>query len=138
MDNREKRDFEKVIDDFQKQDVEYKALGKDIENKKSFIKAKLKELDLDIYETQNCTAKITFQNRVSMDEEAVIEIIKENIPADKRNSVIKTKEYVDYDVLESLIYNGVIAAEKLEKAQTIKVVASLTVKPIKKKEKADE
>lgn len=138
MEDREKRDLEKIIDQYQVDNTKKQQLEKELKSKNSFIKAKLADLGEDLYETSKSKATITYQNRVSMDDEKVIEIIKENISAAKRNGVIKTKEYVDYDVLEGLIYNGVIAAEKLECAQTTKVIATLTVKPLKKKEEEND
>lgn len=138
MEDREKRNLEKIIDQYQVDNTKKQELEKELKSKNSFIKAKLADLGEDLYETSKSKATITYQNRVSMDDEKVIEIIKENISAAKRNGVIKTKEYVDYDVLESLIYNGVIAAEKLEEAQTTKVITTLTVKPLKKKEEEND
>ena len=48
--------------------------------------------------------------------------------------VIKIKEYVDFEALESFIYNGGISADKLEPAQTVKTTISLYTKAIKKGE----
>ena len=71
-----------------------------------------------------------------MDEEKAIEILKQHCDEEELESlkVIRTKEYIDYDALESLIYNGGIAAEKLEPAQNINVVSALRVVLRKKKE----
>ena len=130
MDDKLKR----VINQYFEEDSKKKVLEKELKNKNAFIKSTLAEMGEDLYETDKCKATITYQNRVNMDEEKVIEIIKENIPSAKRKGVIKTKEHVDYEVLESLIYNGVIAAEKLEPAQSVNVITTLKVTALKKKE----
>lgn len=138
MEDREKRNLEKIIDQYQVDNTKKQELEKELKSKNSFIKAKLADLGEDLYETSRSKATITYQNRVSMDDEKCIEILRENCKPKDLKAVIKTKEYVDYEALESLIYNGVIAAEKLEPAQNVKVVTTLTVKPLKKKEEEND
>lgn len=138
MNEREKRDLEKVIDQYQIDNTKKQELEKQLKSKNCFIKSKLVDLGRDSYETSKSKATITYQNRISMDDEKCIEILRENCKPKDLKAVIKTKEYVDYEVLESLIYNGEISAEKLEPAQTVKVVTTLTIKPLKKKENIDE
>lgn len=138
MSSRIENNLQKVINQYYEEDSKKKQLEKELKDKNAFIKSTLKELGEDLYETDKCKATLSYQNRVSMDEEKVIEIIKDNISAARRNGVIKTKEYVDYDVLETLIYNGVIAAEKLEPAQTINTITTLKVTLLKKKDKENE
>lgn len=134
MSSRIENNLQQVINQYFEEDSKKKALEKELKSKNAFIKSTLAEMGKDLYETDKCKATISCQNRVSMDEEKVIEIIKENISAARRKGVIKTIEYVDYEVLESLIYNGVIAAEKLEPAQSVNVITTLKVTALKKKE----
>lgn len=138
MSSRIDNNLRQIINQYFEEDTRKKLLEKELKNKNSFIKSTLAEMGEDLYETDKCKATISYQNRVNMDEEKVIEIIKENISPARRKGVIKTKEYVDYEVLESLIYNGVIAAEKLEPAQSVNVVTILKVTALKKKEKDNE
>lgn len=138
MSSRIENNLQQVINQYFEEDSKKKALEKELKNKNAFIKSTLAEMGEDLYETDKCKATISYQNRVSMDEEKVIEIIKENISAARRKGVIKTKEYVDYEVLESLIYNGVIAAEKLEPAQSVNVITTLKVTALKKKEEEND
>lgn len=132
MASREELDLQRVIDTYQEQKADMALLDKETKSKNAFIKKKLAEMEIDLYETSKNKATISYTNKVSMDEEKVIEIIKENINEEKRNGVIKIKEYVDYEILEGLIYNGVISAEKLEPAQSVKTTVVLNVKPLKK------
>lgn len=137
MSSRIENNLQKIIDEYYEQDTEKKQLEKELKSKNLYIKSTLADLSQDVFETNKCKATISYQNRISMDEEKVIEIIKENISTAKRKGVIKTKEYVDYDVLESLIYNGVISADKLAPAQNINVITTLKVVELKKKEHND-
>lgn len=138
MSSRIENNLQQVINQYFEEDSKKKALEKELKSKNAFIKSTLAEMGEDLYETDKCKATISYQNRVSMDEEKVIEIIKENISAARRKGVIKTKEYVDYEVLESLIYNGVMAAEKLEPAQSVNVITTLKVTALKKKEEEND
>lgn len=137
MTSREELNLQKIIDQYQVENTEKQRLEKELKSKNSFIKSKLAEWNKQVYETEKSKATITYQNRVSMNEEKVIEILKENCKKKDLTSVIKTKEYVDYDALESLIYNGGISADKLEPANTTTVITTLKVVP-RKEEKKDE
>lgn len=138
MDDREKKNLEKVINEYQEENTKKQNLEKELKSKNSFIKSKLAELGEDVYETDKCKATISYQNRTSMDDDKCIEILRENCKKEDLKSVIKTKEYVDYEALESLIYNGGISADKLEPAQNINVVTSLKVSLLKKKKEGED
>jgi hypothetical protein len=134
MKSRELNNFKQVIDNYYEDKLQYSELEKSIKSKNSFIKNKLAELELDDFLTDNCKAKVTYQNKNSMDEDKVIEILKQNLNEYTQSLVIKTKEYVDYEVLEKLIYNGEINASKLEPAQTTKTTVTLKVTKLKREE----
>lgn len=134
MTSREELNLQKIINQYLEQDTKKKELEKELKSKNAFIKNKLAEMEQDIYETDKSKAVITYQNRVSMDDNKVIEILKDNLTTENLKQVIKTKEYVDYESLESIIYNGTISADKLEPAQVIKTITTLKVTPLKKKE----
>lgn len=138
MDTREKRNLEQVINQYFEEDTKKKSLEKELKNKNTFIKSKLAELEQDNFETDIAKATISYQHRISMDDDKCIEILKENCKKKDLTNVIKTKEYIDYEALESLIYNGVIAAEKLEPAQQEKIITTLKVVALKKKESTNE
>lgn len=67
-------------------------------------------------------------------EDALIDFLKQNNLSD---DIIKTKEYVDYDVLESAIYTGKITGdmyEGLNKCKENTLVEKLTISKSKKGE----
>lgn len=135
MNSVQKVNFEKVIDKLAENKVAQKELETTIKNQATFVKSTLNELELEEYSTDKYRAYIQISNKVSMDEDKLIEILKANCKEKDLKDVIKTKQYIDFDALESFIYNGGIAAEKLEPAQTIKVIQSLYTKPVKKEKK---
>lgn len=61
-------------------------------------------------------------------EEALIATLKQL----KVKGVIKKKEYVDMDALETAIYNGELSAADLAPCQVTKEVVTLRMSPIKK------
>ncbi len=114
-----------VIKDYfkNKEKLDYFKEIVDIDNKA--VKAKMKELNIQNFETDNgLAAKITVQNRDSLDEEKAIEKLKNlgiTLP-------IKTKEYIDMEELENQIYLGNLNANELIDCQIKKSVTVLNVK----------
>ena len=137
MNKIEENNLRATIDDLDLEKKEKTKLEGAIKSKSEFIKKKFKELDITEYSTDDTRAYIQYSNKIDMDEDKVIEILKGYLSETGLKKVIKTKEYVDYEELETLIYNGVIPAEKLEPAQTVKTTVSLYTKVIKKENKND-
>ena len=99
--------------------------------KNAEIKQVMQELHLDVHEFGDYKATCTVSERETINQELLLDIVRShNIP------VIKIKEYVDMDVLESLIYNNQVPKEvllEMDKARDSKQVITLRV--TKKKEK---
>lgn len=81
----------------------------------------------------NYVAKYLVQTRTSMNEDMLLEKLKmlDDIP----DGLIKTKEYVDTDMLENLIYKGDLDKEILDKISscvTEKEVVQLRISKAKK------
>lgn len=137
MNKVEETNLKKTIDSLAEEKAQKTKLENSIKSKGDFVKSKFKELEIDEYYGDNYRAYLQYSNKINMDEEKVIEILKENCKKADLKDVIKTKEYVDFEALENLIYNGGIEAQKLEPAQSVKTTVSLWTKVIKK-EKEDE
>lgn len=102
------------LDDYKKSTDEY--------NKE--IKQGLKELGVNEFETATgLIAKYNIQKRESFNEDLLLQKLKEL----GVNTAIKTKEYVDMDELENLIYNGELNASELSNCRVIKEVETLKV-----------
>lgn len=107
-------------EDKQKLDI-YK---KSTEKYNSEIKELMSKLDKDVFETDDgLLAKMSIQQRESFDEDKLIEKLK----ALNGHTAIKTKEYVDMDELENLIYNGHLDASQLSNCKIVKKVITLKV-----------
>lgn len=90
--------------------------------KELMAKEKLKEKTVDGW-----TASVRIKTTESFNEEKLLNIAKQL----GLNDIIKTKEYVDTDVMEELIYNGTITQDMLleiAKAQEVKETATLYIK----------
>ena len=107
----------------------------DEENKR--IKAIMENYALQHCEAGGYKAVYTVQKRESMNEDKLLEIAHQyGIP-----EIVKTKEYIDFDALESAIYNGHISQDillEMDKAKETKEVVTLRVSKIKNKELKDE
>lgn len=107
---------------------DYKKICDD-ENKK------IKELmDEGSYEAGGWKATKTVQQRESMNEDKLLDILKKAGFA--QTSLIKTKEYVDMDELESAIYKGLLDEDMLmqiDKCRESKEVVTLRISRIKEK-----
>lgn len=107
----------------------YKKLCDD-EN--SRIKELMFQLELNEAEAGGYIAKRIVQKRENINEDKLLEI------AHKYNltDIIKTKEYIDYDVLENALYNNMVppdAVSAMNNAKTIKEIVTLRVTAVKEK-----
>lgn len=94
------------------------------------IKELMHEYNLTEVSTDLGTAKITEQEKVTFIEEKLIEFLKTN---DVANDIVKTKEYVDFDALESAIYNEKIPADLIKEMSSCQEKKITTVLRISKK-----
>ena len=84
----------------------------------TIIKALMKEEGLNDY-----TAKISIQQRQTLNEDKLLDVIKDM----DRPDLIKTKEYVDMDLLEKALYNGEIDANDIDICMNTKEIVTLKV-----------
>ena len=94
------------------------------------IKAIMNEFKLTSFDTDS--GSVTLSERVTEDfiEDKLIDFLKtRNLASD----IVKTKEYVDFDALESAIYHEKIAGDDLKAMSSCKEVKTTQVLRIKKK-----
>lgn len=94
------------------------------------IKELMRSMGISECESSMGTAVMSEQNRETFIEEALIEFLKNNNIA---TDIVKTKEYVDFDALESAIYNEKISPDLVKQMASCKEVKTTTVLRIKKK-----
>ena len=130
-------DLESQIKDYAEQKERLDILKKWCDAESKDIKETMQNLDLSKVEAGEYTATCTVSNRETMNEEYLLAIIaRSDIHLD---GLIKTKEYVDFDVLEKAIYNNQIPQDvllEMDKAREVKEVVTLRVTK-KKKRKTD-
>ena len=109
---------------------DYKKLC-DTENKQ--IKEMMEE---GSYEAGGYKATKSVQVRESMNEDKLLDVLKQYAIGYDENKLIKTKEYVDMDVLESMLYKGMIDKEvlmQIDKCRETKEVVTLRISKVKEK-----
>lgn len=127
-----KLDINKIIDSYKESKDKENALKKANTEMGNSIKSYFQTAGLNRVDTDKYTATVTTSTSESLNEELAIEIIKENLGGAMLNTVIKTKEYIDEDALEKLVYNSDFDITKLAKAKITKTTSTLRV--VKKKE----
>lgn len=103
------------------------------------IKEVMADYALQHYTTDDYTAMRTVSERESFNEEMLLDIIRAFDTSDL--GLIKTKEYIDFDALESAIYNDKLGKDALlaiQRAKETKIVVTLRVSKKRKKKENKE
>ena len=132
MSRRDGFDLSKTIDEYKESKDKENSLKKINNELSENIKSYMHEHNMTTVDTDNYTATLSRKDSESLNEDLAIEIIKENLGGALLASVIKTKEYIDEDALEKLVYNGDFDINKLVKAKIVK--STFTLRVTKKKE----
>ena len=107
-----------MVDDYvvaKKKEQEASKITKTLGNQ---IKKYLAEDNLTSYSTEESTVSIQSRTSVSFDEELLIEFLKSE---GLTRGLVKKKEYVDFDALESAIYRGKLSDEQIKELDKFKV-----------------
>ena len=122
-----------LIEQYATNKSELETIKKVVDKQNLLIKDIMLKQKLDTHIAGQYRATVSVSNRVSMNEEMLLQIAHHfGIP-----EIVKTKEYIDYDVLEKAIYEGKISEDvllEMDKAKESKEVVTLKVTKIKKKE----
>lgn len=132
MSRRDGNNLAIAIDSYKKLKDEESAVKKALKPLGDEIKEELQKAGLEEYSTDNWTVKISVKQNSDFNELKAIEILKEKLPRKDLAKVIKTKEYIDDDALESLVYNGVFDIRELKVCETPKE-PTVTLRITKKK-----
>ncbi len=91
------------------------AMAKKVKEQNELIKNQIVSEHLpDKFEVDDLKINRTVIKKSKFNDEQAIEILRKNLDADKFSEVVKTKEYIDDDVLEALIYNKEIDGTMLD------------------------
>lgn len=102
--------YAEASDEYTSADAKKKAIN-------MIIKQAMSDFGITKYVSgSGVSLSVTTKQNVSFDEDKLLELCRQmNIP-----NLVKTKEYVDMDVLEGLLYNRVISAEAIAPAKVVK------------------
>lgn len=131
MNRKTNAELKNLVDSYGEAKKEENAIVK--RNKEINVQIKQLFLDNDIssFETDSFIATVSETEKQSLNNELALCILKEELGENELTSVVKTKEYIDEDALEKLVFNGQFDISKLEKAVDKKIVSTLRIKPRK-------
>ncbi len=102
------------------------------------IKSIMSDLALQHYTAGKYKVTRSVQERESVDEDLLLTLLQNSPePEIRLSGIIKTKEYVDFDALEAALYKEKLPKSvllEIDKARTVKLVTTLKVSKVKKKE----
>lgn len=130
-----------LAENYGKNKTKLDALKKEVDADNEAIKSIMAKEGLEEYEHAGWSLKYGVQRREKLNEEGLLEFIKKNCPADCLPMIVRTKEYIDMDNLESAIFKGLIdekTAAKMDKYVEVQEVPTLKVKAVKKTVKKGE
>lgn len=93
-------------------------------------------MDEGSYEAGGYKATKSVQVRESMNEDKLLDVMHNHREVAELNGIIKIKEYIDMDMLESAIYNKQIDKDMLmeiDKCRETKEVVTLRISKVKEK-----
>lgn len=93
-------------------------------------------MDEGSYEAGGYKATKSVQVRESMNEDKLLDVMRNHREIAELNGIIKIKEYIDMDMLESAIYNKQIDKDMLmeiDKCRETKEVVTLRISKVKEK-----
>ena len=103
------------------------------------IKDIMTDLALQHYTSEDIKVTCSVSQREKLDEDILLDIFNKNVSTNL--GIVKTKEYIDFDALESAIYKGLIPENillEMDKAREVKEVVTLKVGKVKKKKEEEE
>jgi hypothetical protein len=102
--------------------------GKIVKSLGPTLKTAMKQSDVEVLETS--LGRLVYSKRVSesFNEESLIEYLKS---LGKETGIVKTKEYIDYDALESAIYNEKLSQDEVVAMDSYKIVKETEVLTVK-------
>nr|DAG65407.1 MAG TPA: hypothetical protein [Caudoviricetes sp.] len=122
-----KPDLSKIIDAYKESKDEENRLHKINDETCKTIKSYMQMLGVNTADGSEYTANLSITQKESLNNDLAIEILKANLDEETVRTVIKSKEYIDEDALEKLVYAGLFDITKLAKAKIVKNVSTLRI-----------
>lgn len=128
MNRKTNAELKNLVDSYGESKKEENAIVKRNKEINSQIKQLFLDNDISSFETDSFIATVSETEKQSLNNELALGILKEELEENELTSVVKTKEYIDEDALEKLVFNGKFDISKLEKAVDKKIVSNLRIK----------
>lgn len=109
-----------AIVDYRDAKEQEKSIKKVVTNLGDFIKQELQNRDLTEFVVGDVRASITITPNEDVNELQAIEILRKALTPEQFGKVVKTREYIDDDEFEKLVYAREVDAEILTPAVTPK------------------
>ena len=99
---------------------ELDPLKKQVDDYNKRIKTELQNRDLTEFIVDDVKASISITPKSDFNELQAIEILRKNLTPEQFEKCVKTREYIDDNAFESLVYNHEVDASILAPAETPK------------------
>ena len=128
MNRKTNAELKNLVDSYGESKKEENEIVKRNKERNSQIKQLFLNNDISSFETDSFIATVSETEKQSLNNELALCILKESLDENELTSIVKTKEYIDEDALEKLVFNGQFDISKLEKAVDKKIVSTLRIK----------
>lgn len=124
--------------------AEIKHINKEYEDEIKRLNTKIKsimvEYDTNVLEGTNFDVTLRKSEKVTMNEDKLLNMLNHSSCdiGDIFDRIVKTKQYIDYDELEKLLYKGEIPSELIENISKCKEVKHINSLIVKQKGKKDD
>lgn len=112
--------LEELVTIYASKKGELDPLKKQVDDYGKKIKTEMRNQDLTEFIVGDVKASITITPKSEFNELQAIEILRKNLTPEQFNQVVKTREYIDEDAFENLVYSTGIDAGILAPAETPK------------------
>ncbi len=115
-----------IYKSYKDSESKFKKLGSKLNDE---IKETMSSMGVDEFSSDSYVATVKYSRKETLDEEKAIEVLKKTLSKEQLKAIIKTKEYIDDDSLEKLVYNGDFDISLLEPCKVLgNEVATLRIK----------
>lgn len=112
---------------------ELDPLKKQVDDYNKRIKTEMRNRDLSEFIVDDVKVSVSVTPKSDFNELQAIEILRKNLTPEQFAMCVKTKEYIDEDAFENLVYNSGVDAGILSPAETPKEpVVTLRIGKVKK------
>ena len=125
-----------IVARYGRTDAQLKEMKKCNDKDKEDIKTILAEMGKDDWTAGGYTVKRVVSTSDNLNEDKVLEVMRKHREVAELNGIIKLKEYIDPDALESAIYSGMLSEDilqEMDSCRETKTTVALRCTKVKEK-----